>query len=443
MENFLDRERAQVWAVDRATGEPRYVANGQADALREKARRDWRCPFPGCLTVISTRGGSRRDHFWHPSGSAHASDGESEAHLGAKAMLTTWATSQCPSGAAAIEEETVSLKEPETALHRRADVMVTWEDSARTAFEVEYKNFLVRDWQHKQDDYDRESVACVWLLGHTRLRHRRTITTGNGIELASVHLPPLAMAWVDAGRFVLVVNPVTRQIGTVAGDCAFTRRPNRYADHAWVRLDDLGDCELHRQYGIITPTMKAILSAEDDERRRADEEAEAQRRRMDESAHVRRQEEAPRAARRTSTGPLRSPSEIEAQRLRRERADDWMHHPFRRICLAQWGKIPAVVAEELGSDLGIAASHEHWHSLVFAYFIDTQPVGSTFSIRDILKRLEQHQMPLHESPPLRFPAIQGFIRHLADHGYVSIGAEVTGHIHGDITVLRTLTTSPR
>ncbi|NYI99951.1 hypothetical protein HNR19_000650 [Nocardioides thalensis] len=454
MREFLDREKAQVWAVDRASREPRYIDVGLADALRETARSEWRCPFPGCDSVISTRGGSKRDHFWHPNGTPHVSDGESEAHLGAKAMLAAWAALQAPGGAA-VEEEMVSLKEPSTALYRRADVMVTWPDRAKTAFEVEYKNFLVADWERKQADYDREKVACVWLLGHTRLRHRETFTSDEGVEIAAVRLSPLAGAWADAGRYVLVVNPVTRQIGTIAGDRAFTCRPNDWHDDVWLRLDALDDCDLDHRLGIVTPAMRLILAAEaeqvrlaNEERRRAVERAEAQRLRDGEAARL-HEEYARQAAERGLVSQSFTPADRDQYRLRkrRERAEAWTKDPFRQRCLDRWGRVPGFLAEELDGDHGVWASHERWHCLVFAHFVDSKPIGSTFKVREVYQMLARAQIELHHQGRFRAAAIQGFIAHLEYHGYVDIGAEVTDHMYGDITVLATTrqppTISPR
>jgi hypothetical protein len=62
---FLNQEVAQVWALDRETAEPRFLDRGEADAVRAVAKERWRCPVPGCEGPISTRGGSRRDHFFH------------------------------------------------------------------------------------------------------------------------------------------------------------------------------------------------------------------------------------------------------------------------------------------------------------------------------------------------------------------------------------------
>src|SRR5690349_13565123 len=175
IEAFLDADFRQVWAVDRATGEPRFLTEGEAVTLRPIAKAEWRCPVPDCGVQITTVGGSsRRHHFRHNEPAPHASDGESEFHLGAKAMLAEWARARVPDGGSVREEH--SVKHPETRQQRIADVMVTWPDGQLTAFEVEYKNYLPEDWAAKQANYDGHDPApipCVWVFGHTKVKRPR------------------------------------------------------------------------------------------------------------------------------------------------------------------------------------------------------------------------------------------------------------------------------
>ena len=150
IEAFLDDDFRQVWAVDRATGEPHFLPDGQAEALRAVAKSDWRCPVPDCDAEITTVGGSsRRHHFRHNQPSPHGSDGESEFHLAAKAMLANWAEARKPDGGS-VQEERSTEKDPATSRYRIADVMVDWGTGAQTAFEVEYKNYAPEDWALKR-----------------------------------------------------------------------------------------------------------------------------------------------------------------------------------------------------------------------------------------------------------------------------------------------------
>ena len=125
---FLNREFRQVWAVHRETGERVFLARGQADAVRAVAKKEWRCPVPGCVTEISTRGKSRRDHFFHVNGGAGHSDGESEWHLQAKAMV---ADTDAP---VEVVDKTAPIARIADAIHaaRAADLWVPWTTATAT-----------------------------------------------------------------------------------------------------------------------------------------------------------------------------------------------------------------------------------------------------------------------------------------------------------------------
>lgn len=115
---FIRDDYRQVWAVDRASGERRFLPDGQALAFKEVAKRDWCCPTPGCDVQITTVSGSaQRHHFRHLQTSPHVSDGESEAHLAAKAMIADWAEGRLahiPGATAA--EEIATEKHPRPAV---------------------------------------------------------------------------------------------------------------------------------------------------------------------------------------------------------------------------------------------------------------------------------------------------------------------------------------
>lgn len=151
LERLVDRDYRQVWAVHRTENCRIFLNVGQADAVRDEAKALWKCPVPGCDGPISTRGKSRRDHFFHPSGASHG-EGESEWHLQAKAMIAGWAEQQ-PGRVSVREEETA--KDEATRMHRIADVMVTWPDldGRKIAFEVEYKPYTAEDWRTKDGEY--------------------------------------------------------------------------------------------------------------------------------------------------------------------------------------------------------------------------------------------------------------------------------------------------
>ncbi|TGN64220.1 hypothetical protein EXE59_09840 [Nocardioides eburneiflavus] len=255
---FLDDESRQVWALRRDDGTAVYLPDGMADEMRALAREHLRCPYPGCVCPISTRGGTkRRHHFFHRTTVSHPTEPESEAHLAAKAMLVDWARSRVPAGADVEEEQ--SLKDDDGRLIRRPDVLVTGASGRRVAFEVEYKNWSVEGWKAKQRDLDQAGVACLWLLGHTRVSLSRDGLGRSGET--PVRVPGLASAIGRANTPLLVVNPVTRQVGTLSSSGSFTRRW-RGEFWAYLRVDDLDDCAFDPRLGIRTPTLDQILAAE-------------------------------------------------------------------------------------------------------------------------------------------------------------------------------------
>lgn len=204
---FLDRETRQVWARHRITRAPIFIAPGSAAEVRKTARAEWTCLVPECDELISTRGGSKRDHFFHVAAVEHPGGPEGASHLASKAMLAQWASREASVGAVVAEEQ--SIKNVELELNRRPDVLVTWPEGRRLALEVEYKHFPAELWAAKQTDFDREGVAATWLVGHTRVQLDPTFAS-------AVRVPALGRTLAATDRHVLVVNPVTRQIGTLA-----------------------------------------------------------------------------------------------------------------------------------------------------------------------------------------------------------------------------------
>ncbi len=251
---FLNGERCQVWALHRDTGEPRYIEVGEADSLRPYAKKHLRCPYPGCDVEISTRGGSRRDHYFHPNTTPHETEPESESHLAAKAMIAQWLAGVVPDGATVQVEQTV--KDPNSALHRRPDVIATGRTGAQVAYEVEYKAWAVDDWRKKQEDLDAASITTLWLIGHTRVRPAKAI----GCAANEVVLPELAAAIARAGKPVVLVNPVTREIGTLTDSTGAAWYDG--SGHAWLHIDPLDECRFSARHGIRTPSMLPIEAAE-------------------------------------------------------------------------------------------------------------------------------------------------------------------------------------
>lgn len=429
--SFLDGDLRQVWALDRATGQAHYLEQGQASALRERARSEWRCPVPGCSVEITTVGGDRRHHFRHLrlEDAPHACDGESEAHLAAKAMLAAWAAARLPPGTTVREEETI--KDPATALHRIADVMVSWPNATKTAFEVEYKPYTPEAWRQKQADYDTKSLPCVWLLGHTRIKPAPP--KGALVEWSNmVKVPALGAAFAAKGRHVLVINPMTRQIGTLAGHPGFTERVTKYDAEAWLAVDDIEDCDLDPDLGLITPTMQRIDAAIEARRReahrRADLEAKKARERAEREANKARERDywtRVEAARR---------AEIEANSQAA-----WDASYLKQRAHALWGEdLPELLTYPAPDPEGIFALPVHWHTALYRHLIHRRPRGHTFTIKDCRSQLEREGIQTSRIPGKAYKALAGYLEVLEWEGLVRIQRSYDGWITSITTRERTI-----
>lgn len=407
---FLDADFRQVWAVDRVTREAKFLPEGQALPLRPTAKREWRCPFPNCFVEITTVSGSRRHHFRHNAPAPHSSDGESEAHLAAKAMLKGWAEdwmSRHGTTGTAVEEE--SVKDPATSLHRIADVMITWPNAAKTAFEVEYKPYTPDAWANKQKDYDTKGIACAWLLGHTKVKP----TAQAGDWPFTVRVPALAAAIAASGQHVLIVNPMTRQVGTLAGDRLFTTRitARTLGGEAWLALDDLADCDLDPELGLITPTMTRI-----DEATAAREKAARERAKQDAERRAKAQAEADRQQQRWAT--------IEA---RNEAA--WQSSPFRQQATARWAtSIPAPLNDPAADTWGIHAVPVHWHTAIYFDLIDGKSAGHTFTINNCYTTLDREHIRRNWDKKKAFKALINYLNALQKVGLIRLHKNTHGFI---------------
>jgi hypothetical protein len=373
---FLDGEKRQVWALHRESGEPFFLPEGRATELRGFTKSSLRCPHPDCTVEISTRGGSKRDHFLHVTKPTHETGRESEFHLAGKAMLMQWAALRIPDGATVHEERTV--KDPATSLLRRADVMVTGRSGRQVAYEVEYKSYAIEAWQAKQADYDAQGIACAWLIGHTKVRLATGPSSPDRNDEAAVRLPELAAVIARAGHPVMVVNPATRQIGTLAGSARFDER-YRGASGAWLAVDDLDDCEFSPHGGIITPTLRRIVAAEEEVARElAREEAQ----------------------------------EAEARhRMSVFRGDDlraWEHSPLRATFLARWGTIPDVLARDAGATGGVLAVLPLWHGAIYEELLHQRTVD--FKWREVFAALDRHGIRRHSDTKLVFRTLMAWLQ---------------------------------
>lgn len=377
---FLDRETRQVWARHRITGEPVFVAPGAAAEVRETARAEWTCLVPGCEEVISTRGGSKRDHFFHVTAVEHSGGPEGANHLASKAMLAQWAVREAHGGADVAEEQ--SIKNVELELNRRPDVLVTWSTGQRLALEVEYKHFPAELWAAKQTDLDRDGVTVTWLVGHTRVQLDPKLAS-------AVRLPALGRTLAAADRHVLVINPVTRQIGTLAGDSRFTTRLRNWDSIAWLRIDDLDSCVLDPDQGLVTPTMRRIDAAIKGASRAAAEEIAAER----------AIEEA-----------------LEKEEQRQHAA--WHASQARRLVHRVWGNSPRLLRDPSDHDWAIEAIPVHWHTVLYQAVIHNE-LGRGFALDDCWDALRAASITWTPDEDYALKALASYLNTFVDAGLVT------------------------
>lgn len=387
---FFSADPRQVWARHRATNEPVFVEVGSADEIRAYAREHWKCLVPGCDVPVSVRGGARRDHIFHLSSSHHPGGLESAYHLASKAMLAQWAESQLAGQGTAVEEGHIETGE---TCRRRADVLVTWPDEARTAIEVEYKAFTAKAWRTKHEELAAAGVSCAWLIGHTRFRR---LTTPNLVDADTpipVTLSPLARAIAHHRLPVLVVNPSTRQVGTVVGDPEGSTPP-RADRSAWLILADLDECVLDPKWGIVTPAMTRIMA-----------EHPTWEPVVDPAAAHSPVVSTPRAityddawdnAGDGDTGP---------------RDSGWASCELHARLVQRWGQIPPVLGSEHCYSRGIEAEPAHWQACLYEALIHPFAAegGRSFTTEDCVAELRAVGIAASEESFLRWSALSGFL----------------------------------
>ncbi|WP_426975986.1 competence protein CoiA family protein [Pseudarthrobacter sp. O4] len=405
LREFLDAgETRQLWARHRITGERIYLKVGEANLKRSEAKANWACIIPYCDVAINTRGGSKRDSFYHPKGHDHGGNGpETLNHLAGKAMLLTWADAQAPE--ATVTEET-TLKDKAMDFHRRPDVLVRWDRPTEMllALEVEYKNFAYGPWIAKQNDFTAQDIASTWLLGHTNFKPTRKQA---GSWDRTVKVPSQANIIAETGKHVLIINPGTEQIGTLAGDKGFTTKVASKQATAWLALEAIADCELTPD-GLITPTMRRI-----DKAIKEREEAEAERRRQAEEARLRELAEKQRLKEEEERKKREEQERTERWALWRS---EWEQHSLRAEMIERWVELPKVIDNYDNKPGGIHANPVHWHAVLYERLVHPKQPGEEITEQDCWKVLSQERIPTSRSISQRTNSLQSFLTALAKEG---------------------------
>lgn len=396
---FLDTESRQVWARDRESGAPVYLEVGMADAMRPIARERLRCPAHGCTVLISTRGGTRRDHFFHVNSAPHANDGESQAHLGAKAMLADWLSRACLSSQV-FEEYAIDTGDADGT--RRADVAVVTGPRV-IALEVEYKAFAANAWAAKQRGYAQAHVSCVWLLGHTRLRAADDAPVHDDFEITRVVIPVLARRWAEFDIEIVAINPRTKEIGVVTADPTGDTPLAAESREGWLHVFPLEECSFDAHRGLLTPLSVRLA------RTRAEAEEQART----SAAHAKAEEERQRREKANW-------AQIHVLFRRHEAAQHhaWESSPLHPRVMARWGSVPTELAANPPTAKAINALPLHWHAAIYEELIHQHAPLTEITEEQAVKALGLHGiLPTLNADTAR-RAIRGFLYSLAAVGCI-------------------------
>ncbi|MDH2413941.1 competence protein CoiA family protein [Nocardioides sp. CER19] len=410
---FLGTETRQVWAIHRDTREPYFLAEGAA-AEAKAIVTDLRCLAPDCDVSLNAIGGTRRrHHFRHENKGCPGTTGESALHLAAKAMLAAWLNESTPAYSTVAVEERIHP--------RRPDVVVTDLDGRRTAFEVEYKAWSIPEWEAKQADLDAAGVPVLWLIGHTRLTPVAG-TDSTPDAPPRVKVPALVQDIAAAGRPVLAINPLTREIGTLLDHDL--GRYDGALPVARFAADSIDECRFDHTLGIVTPTMGLIADAE----RLATEEAERER-----EAAERERQEAEAARRSALEAHRRAKAERDAGAGWPDVPDDsalllpiiTVRRPLplrswaalRETLIARWGSLPALFGPEEQTESSIEAVTAHWRAALHEDLLFERGSDFAFTLDDALDALSKHNVLVPDRSAARM-AIEAWLAGLIPLGLV-------------------------
>lgn len=404
-----------------------YLEDGTASDLRSWAKEHLECFMPVCenrrLTTVARR--RRRDGFTHMSGSGGHSP-ESMFHQQLKVLVEQWARDKYPDVEVRQEQWTRSRA-------RRADVMITSADGSRqVAVEVQYSPLDPSEWQARHDSYASQGIHDVWLF-RPSAPHLRASAVDGYVKLGLLHQTMAA-----AGVPLLWINPVEGLIGTVMVDGALRRcHPEgcwhgQQEDHVWLppsgtetqarfAVDQFADCRLIRGK-FVTPTLRAlgdssqrwdaILTRDHDRLAKLAAEADLQR--------LKKAEEVARERKAGEEEDQRLHEWLSASRAKLEAR--WLSSELHRATVERHGgAIPAFLATESTSDLGVLDLPVAWHVLLYTRLVQGRSRGRPFRLHDCEQILRRQGIALHDSAKRRTRALDGFIRILADAGLVHQG----------------------
>jgi hypothetical protein len=393
------KERRQLWARDtrRPLESPLvYLRTGEAEALRLDCREGRLvCPIPDCAAPkITTRAGSRRDHFAHLSGGGHGP--ETLHHYTAKALVGAWLRKRHPEAAVTIDLRTVESG-------RQPDVLVEFDDGRRFAFEIQYAGLTQAEWAKRHRDYGRDGIIDIWLFGHTRfLRAARTDVFDHpegrftlGPLLETVDHAAAGLLWIDPDEQKLFI----RRRYSGAGHDSWSKHGIRPTVE--VAAVDLALCRLE-EWRLWTPIEPDELEGKRiyDERMRKARRQEAEDRRryredQEREREVRQHARAMRAAQQTS----------------------WER--YRAKIVAAYGAIPPILLRDHRTARGMLLEPAHWHGLLVGSFINRR-VGRLFTTDEVVEFFDSRRL---FDPGFDHEAVvEDYLYVLRRHGFIDFAA---------------------
>lgn len=381
------------------------MREGEAERLRADCRAgDLICPVPDCADPrYTTVGGSKRDHFRHLNLANGVHSPETYHHFLAKQVVGDWARRTHPDAEVFVDERQVRGADGRFQV---PDVLVSFPDGRRFAFEVQYAPLTIDEWRRRHLGYRAGGIVDVWLWGHERRYLRPSKHHTDRIELG-----PVPFAAQRAGVPLYWINPDEGLIGT-ARDVSdpwtiAERRSGRRGKPTWETLslafEPLTECRLEGEQ-LVTPVQRY-------EAEHRSEVAQELLRHRDRQRREKIQQEEARLA---------EARRREARRLyAQQKADEKYEERYRATVQRRFAGALDVIEVALQWDRVVYRSPAQWHAKLFELFIEGQ-IGTIFAFADVMDRLMSNlpgrldEMPIAAYNYLLFLHERGFVECVVD-----------------------------
>ncbi|MGN6242306.1 MAG: competence protein CoiA family protein [Motilibacteraceae bacterium] len=186
---------------------------GQANDLRADARAGHLvCPIDGCADPrLTTRAGSRRDHFAHLRAEGGGHGPETLAHHTAKHLLADWLRRRHPD--AQVYPDTRDVEDGQ-----RPDVLVELSAGTQVAYEVQFAALTPQEWTRRHERYAEAGIRDVWLFGgHRYDRGPAWVQDSAGDQERYRVLVPLFPHVLARRHPLLLIDPERDRVGLGTG----------------------------------------------------------------------------------------------------------------------------------------------------------------------------------------------------------------------------------